>query len=182
VSKRRSRGAPRTAGLPGGIPPPPRPEGSMGLLHSAPPPQAAGRGGRAHRTLRKRGLAPSSAVRPSIVRRVLPRRVVSRAAATPLSPEANSLDLSHRPALRGGRKPDRSGSVNQAGAIADYQTRSTSARLAAPQKQRPNPADEVQAGASAPECTSRCALQVARGTGPTTGGGRSGAARGDGAP
>src|SRR6188508_1280782 len=28
--KRRSRGASRTAGLPGGVPPPPRPEGSVG--------------------------------------------------------------------------------------------------------------------------------------------------------
>jgi hypothetical protein len=54
-SKRRSRRAPRSAGLPGGVPPPPRPERSVGLLLPLPPPRAAGRVGRADCSLRKQG-------------------------------------------------------------------------------------------------------------------------------
>src|SRR6476660_1530714 len=43
--KRRSRRASRTAGLPGGVPPPPRPEGVAGLvpMPATSPPQAVAR-------------------------------------------------------------------------------------------------------------------------------------------
>ena len=79
--KRRSRRAPRTAGLPGGVPPPPRPEGSTGHWPALPaavrrpsPPRGPLLSPQAGARAKRRGTPPTA-------RRVPLRRVAPGAAA-----------------------------------------------------------------------------------------------------